>query len=208
MAKIPRCIRGIKPEVQGFLGRHTRSGGEFGRVDLSDHIRELGPRCQPLGVPLLAVPPGDRDLVLGSCAEKFLASPCDGPVGIFVDGASGDVEIWDELIQESDEGSHQPTLGLPLLPQKEHVVPRENRDNDLRDNGVLVTDDSGEKLVAPLQSSEEILPEFVLDGLRLPAALAELVQGGRSGCSHSGSSGAGRWACPDILVGQHDQEQT
>ena len=62
-----------QPEVQRLLGRHARAAGQLGRIDLADHVGELRARRQPLGVPLFARPPGDRDLVLGLLGDQPLA---------------------------------------------------------------------------------------------------------------------------------------
>ena len=60
-------------EVQGLLGGHARAGGELGRVDLADDVGELRARGEPLGVALLARPPGDRHAVLGRARRR---APC------------------------------------------------------------------------------------------------------------------------------------
>ena len=51
-------------EVQRLFGRHARAAGQLGRIDLADDVGELGARRQPLGVALLARPPGDRHVFL------------------------------------------------------------------------------------------------------------------------------------------------
>ena len=43
---------------------------------------------------------------------------------------------------------HQPALGLALLAEEQHVVPGEEGDVDLGDDGVVVADDAGKQLVA------------------------------------------------------------
>ena len=80
------------------------------------------------------------------------------------------------LVEEADERPHQPALGLPLLAEEEHVVPGEQREVDLGDDGVVVADDAGKQLLAAGQGGEEVVVDFVLDGFRLPAALAKLAE--------------------------------
>src|SRR5262249_43656268 len=53
---------------------------------------------------------------------------------------------------------------------------------DLGDDRVLVADDAGEQVVAALQGGEEVVAQLVLDGFRLPAAVAELFERGGPGC--------------------------
>ena len=60
-------------EVQGVLGRHADAGGELGRVDLADDVGELGARREPLGVALVARPPGDRHFVVRHARRRTLA---------------------------------------------------------------------------------------------------------------------------------------
>ena len=61
-------------------------------------------------------------------------------------------------------------------------MPREDRDDDLGNHRVLVADDAGEERLVGFHRGEEVVAEFVLDGFRLPAAFAELLECGRSRC--------------------------
>src|SRR5262249_50626455 len=128
-------------EVERLLGRHTRAGRELGRVDLADNVGELGARRQPLGVALLPRPPGDRDALFGRLRDELLTRRGDRAVRVFVDRNAGVIDVGDELVKEADERAHQPALGLPLLAEKEHVVPGNEGEVDLRDYRIFVTDD-------------------------------------------------------------------
>ena len=57
-------------EVQGLLGRHARAAGQLGGVDLADDVGELRARGQPLGVALLARPPGDGHFAVGHLGQQ------------------------------------------------------------------------------------------------------------------------------------------
>ena len=48
---------------------------------------------------------------------------------------------------------------LPLLAEEEHVVPGEDGDVDLGDDGVVVADDAGEEFVFILHCRQEIRRE-------------------------------------------------
>ena len=85
-------------------------------------------------------------------------------------GRAGDVEVRDVLVEEAHERPHEPALGLALLAEEEQVVPGEDGDRDLGDDGVVVADDAGKERLVGLERGEEVVAEFVLDGLRLPAA--------------------------------------
>ena len=54
-------------------------------------------------------------------------------------------------------------------------MPGEQGDVDLGDDRVVVADDAGEQLLAALQRGEEVVVDLLLDGFRLPAAVAELL---------------------------------
>ena len=78
-------------EVQRLLGGHAGAGGQLGRVDLADDVGELGARRQPLGVALLARPPGDRHIVLRHLGQHDrLPAARDRLIRVFVDRAAGD----------------------------------------------------------------------------------------------------------------------
>ena len=78
--------------------------------------------------------------------------------------------------RNDDHQPHQPALGLALLAEEQHVVLGEDGDVELRDHGVVVADDAGVQLVAGLQLGQKVVVNLLLDGLRLPAAGAELGQ--------------------------------
>ena len=52
-------------------------------------------------------------------------------------------------------------------------MPGDQGDVDLGNDGVFVADDAGEQLLAGLQHAQEVVADFVLDRLRLPAAVAQ-----------------------------------
>ena len=85
-----------------------------------------------------------------------------GLIRIFVDGAAGDVEIGNLVVEEADERAHQPALGLALFAEKEHVVPGEQGEVDFGDDGVLVADDAGEERPRRSGVAQEVVADLVL----------------------------------------------
>ena len=83
-------------------------------------------------------------------ASSSFAGPRDRLERVFVDRATGDVEVRDVLVEEPDQRPHEPALRLALLAEEQHVVPGEHRDADLGDDGVVVADDAGEQRSSPL----------------------------------------------------------
>ena len=168
-------------EVQRLLGRHAHAAGELGRVDLADDVGELGARREPLGIAVLALPPGDRDVVLGVVGDEPLAGRRDRLQRIFVDGDAGNVEIRHFVVEKPHERPHQAALALAFFAEEEHVVAGEQGEVDFGDDRAVVADDAGKQLVAAGQRGEEVVVDFAFDGFRLPAALAQLAESGRFG---------------------------
>ncbi len=168
-----------EPEVQGLFGRHARAGGQFRGIDLADDVGELRARGQPLGIALLARPPGDGHLGVGHFDQQSLGHRGDRMAGILVHGAAGDVEIRDPFVQEAGQQPHQPALALALLAQEEHVVLGDQSQVDFRYDGVFVADDAGEELFAPGEHPHEVVVHLPFYGLGMPAARSQLAEGRR-----------------------------
>ena len=72
IATMPRWLRGIRPKwiVSGSPRRAAL--GDLHRVDVADQVGDAGVRRgELLGVPLVAVPPGDRQLVAELGARRL-----------------------------------------------------------------------------------------------------------------------------------------
>ena len=87
-------------------------------------------------------------------------------------GCGGLIDIGNLRIEKADEGAHEPALGLALLPKKEHVVGGKQGNVDLRDDGVFVTDNAGEKLLTRLQHAQEVVANLLFDRPGSPPAVA------------------------------------
>lgn len=157
--------------MQCVLGAHARPQSKFGRVDLADDVSELGSGSQSLGVAPVTVPPPDWGVRIANCIPASLR---DRRVGIFMDRAAWDIEIRDPLVEESNEAPHQSTLGLALFTEEEQIMTCQDRDHKFGNDRLIVTDDAWKEFVTVLQSGEEVIAEFVLDGLRLPTTGTQL----------------------------------
>ena len=82
-----------KAEMQCIFSAHRYSRYEFCRIDLADHIGELGARGKPLRISLVAVPPLNRHVSLFSSLQKCSGHLRDRAVRIFMHRAAGNVEI-------------------------------------------------------------------------------------------------------------------
>jgi hypothetical protein len=79
-------------------------------------------------------------------------------------GFGTDIEVGRVLIKEIDELAHEPALSLALFAEEEEIVAREDRVDELGDDGVVVAEDAGEEFAAFLQGVREVVTELCLDG--------------------------------------------
>ena len=80
------------------------------------------------------------------------------------------------LVEQIDEPAQDAALGLSAQSEQNEVVLRENRVDELRDDGVVVADDAGEQRFAGLQLAHEVVADFLFDGTRVQTRLPEFAQ--------------------------------
>jgi hypothetical protein len=97
--------------------------------------------------------------------EHLLAGTRDRSKRVFVNRAAGDIEVRNLLVEETDEGTHQAALGLPLFTEEEHVVPGNDGEVNLWDYGIFVADDAGKKFFVFFQHRQKIIEDFLFDRL-------------------------------------------
>ncbi len=158
-----------QPEMERFLGRHAGAAGQLGRVDFADQVGELGAGREAFGIPIVAPPPGDRNIVLRLFGHQPLAGRRDGPIGIFVDRNPGDIEVGNFFVQKSCQQPHQAALGLSFFAQEQHVVLRDQADRDLGDHGFVVANDPWKQLLSVRQHANEIVVYLLLDTFATPS---------------------------------------
>ena len=153
-------------------------------VDLADEVGDRGVgRRQLLAEATLAVHPLDRALV-APFRDEHAGVLGDGGVRVVVDLAAG--HDGHPLVEERGERPDHAGLALPPLPQEDHVVPSDERVLELREDGVLVTDDAFDEGLACGNTRKRVRPHFFLDGARHPSTGLELAEG--SGSRHVGFS--------------------
>ena len=138
---------GQQAEVHGELvGEQVPAARGLDRIDVADEVGDGDVRGgELLDEALVPAEPRDRRGVAA------LASMLAGVLGdrgkrIVVDFAAGDDR--DALVEQTGELAQDPALGLAAKPQQDEVVPREQRIDDLRKDGVLVAHDAGEERLA------------------------------------------------------------
>ena len=116
--------------------------GDLDRVDVADQVADAGVRRgQLLGVAVVAVPPGDRQVVAELGGEGG-AADADRRVRVVVDLAAGD--LGTPLVEQADQGAHQPGLALAALAEQHQVVAGQQGGLQLGQHGVVEADDAGE----------------------------------------------------------------
>ena len=89
------------------------------------------------------------------------ARAADRSERIVVNFAAGDDRQM--LVEQIDEAAQDAALRLTAQAEQDEVVPRQDRVDELRDDGVLVADDAGEERVAGLQLVNEVVANLLLD---------------------------------------------
>ena len=150
--------------------------GHLDRVDVADQVADAGVRGgELLAVPVVAVPPADRQVVAQLGGEP--AAPGAGRlVGVVVDLAARDDRR--PLVEQPGEGADQPGLALAALAEQDDVVPGEQGPLELGQDGLAEPDDAGEGVLARPHPGEQVVPDLFLDAAVRVAAGAQLAEGG------------------------------
>ena len=162
-------------EVDGLGVAERAALGDLHRVDVADQVGDAGVGGgQLLGVPLVAVPPGDRQVVaeLGGAALRRVG---DRLVGVLAE--LGAVDHRRPLVEQPDQGAQQPGLALAALAEQHDVVAGDQRPLELRDDGVLEAVQAGPRVAALAQGGEQVVADLGAQGLLDVAGGAELADG-------------------------------
>ena len=147
----------ISPRQQAVVHRQLVGEIEAGlrrldRIDVADHVGDghVG-RRQLFDEARLARQPRNRQAVAFARHTRAAgaANGSSGSSWISQPGTTGDL-----LVEQIGEAAQNPALGLTAQPEQDEVVTREDRVDQLRDDGVLVADDAGKERVARLQFAE------------------------------------------------------
>jgi hypothetical protein len=94
--------------------------------------------------------------------DFLAAGAADGVQRVVVDfAASDDRDFW---IEELSQSAKDAALGLAAKAKENEVVAREQGVDDLRDDGIFVAVNSGEKRLVLFDHAQKVLAHFGLDG--------------------------------------------
>ena len=74
------------------------------------------------------------------------------------------LDVRHGFIQQSGEHTDQASLGLAPQSQEDEIVSRKDCIYHLRHDRIFVTEDAGKKGLPALNSTYQIIPEFVFNG--------------------------------------------
>src|SRR5439155_21142271 len=147
--------------MDGQLIREILALGDADGIHLADQVGDRGVGGgELLAVALARVQPARRDAVAVS-GHAITASAADGRVRVVVDLAAFDYR--DLIVEEGDQRSDQPALGLAPLAEEDDVLAGEDGVLHLRYDRPLVADDPGEEFLTSLDLPDKILPHLFLD---------------------------------------------
>ena len=149
------------------------------RIHVADEVRDgdVG-RGELLDVALVAAQPRDWRRV-ATLAEHLPRVLRDRGEGIVVHLAAGDDR--DPLVEQPRQLAQDAALGLAAKTEQDEMVPREQRVDDLGDDGVLVADDAGEERLPRGEARDQVGADLVPDrppaqGRFGPAAVLEVTE--------------------------------
>ena len=151
--------------------------GHLDGVDVADEVGHAGVRGgELLGVALAAVHPPDLKVVTarGSPPDRLGR---DRRVGVLVQ--FGALDHRRPLVEQVRQRPQQPGLALTALTEQHDVVTCDERTLQLRDDGVLETQDSGPHVAALAQCRQQVLPDFFLDSALAMPGGPQLADGPR-----------------------------
>ncbi len=137
--------------------------GHLHRVDVADEVGDARVRGRELlDVPLVAVPPGDREVV----AELGGAPQARGRqrlVRVLADLRP--VDDRGPLVEQADQGAQQAGLALAALAEQDDVVPGDEGPLELRDDGGLEAVDPRPRVAPLAQGGQEVVADLGPHGL-------------------------------------------
>src|SRR5579884_170271 len=143
-----------------FVGEVAAFGNAHG-INLAHQVRDgdIG-RRQLLAIAAITRQPGNLYIV-STFLYLIAASLTDRLVGIIVDLATGNDRHF--LIQQADKRARHAGLCLPALAQENDVLARENGVFNLRNNGLFIADNAGEKFFPIPNLLYQVFSHFLLN---------------------------------------------
>ena len=96
-----------------------------------------------------------------------------GASGIIVNLASRN--DGNRVIEKFGQRAKDAALRLAAQAEQDEVVPGQNRVDDLRDDGVFVSDDAGKERGLRAEPCDQVLPDLVLHRTTLDAARGDVA---------------------------------
>ena len=145
--------------------------GHLDRIHFADQVRDRDVRGrQFLGVAAVTREPRDGRFItqLRDDGARGRTDRCERVVVQF-----SAFDHRQPRVQQLDQHSRHPRLRLPALPEKDEIVPGQDRVLDRRHDRVLEADDPRQERAALGHSCEQIASELLLDRARVPAVGAK-----------------------------------
>ena len=148
-------------------------GGRLNRIDIADQIGDgdVG-RGELLTQPGIPVQPLDLDR-LAALRHQIDAALADGLIRIVVDLAP--LDDRDILVEETGKVSNDARFCLASEPQEHDIVLGKNRVHNGGYDSLLEADDRWKKRFIPAELLDQVVSDFIFDGLDSVAGLPELT---------------------------------
>ena len=149
-----------QPVVHGeFAAEFVSAACRLDGIDIADQVgnRDIG-RRQFFHVALLGRQVCNRSIV-AQFRDLLPAAAANRRVRIVMDFAAGDVGRL--RIEQCGQRAQDAALGLAAQSQQDEIMPRKNRVNDLRHDGVVVSDDAGKNRAALAEFHDQVVAHFV-----------------------------------------------
>ena len=168
----------VRPRQQAVV--HRRLIGELQAgprrldwIEIADHVGDRHVRgCQLLDVAGIPSQPADGEAValLPHPRPAHGAERCERIVVNLASRNDGN-----RVIEKFGQRAKDAALRLAAQAEEDEVVPGQNRVDDLRDDGLFVSDDAGKERGLRAEPCDQVLPDLVLHWPALDAARGDVV---------------------------------
>ena len=149
--------------------------GRLDRIDIADQVRHRDVRRgQLLVITLVAVHPFDGGFV-AVLFDELLGGARRGGQRVLIEGIPR--QHGNMLVEQLGQLTGDARLGLTAQTQQDEVVPGQQGVDDLRNDGLVESDDPRKQGAAGLKRRDEIAADLFLDGNRLIPAFSERPNG-------------------------------
>ena len=140
----------------------------FDRIHITNEVSHAYiRRCQLLDIALMAMQPLHRRIVphvgneiFGKAGERLQRVVVE-----FAARHHGHI-----LVEQLHNAAREPRFGLPAQAEQQHIVARQQRALDVRDDGVVKTNDALKAVVASFESRYQVVAQLLFDRPRAVTA--------------------------------------